>query len=646
MATDRLAGWCRLAALACALAVLWALGAASATATASGRAASAATAPTPGALYRDGQTGRYLLGGAWLYRADPADLGLAQGWQLSGAATAGWAPVTVPNAFNAGDLSQAGFAGSVGWYRRDFTLPAGAFSAYVPKAARRWIVRFESVNYHATVWLNGRLLGSHAGAYLPFELDLGALHHGVNRLIVRVDSRRTPADLPAGPGAGWWNYGGLLGEVYLRSVQEADLSQVLVRPLLGCAGCGAQIDAQLSVRNPTSSPVTVALSGTYGSLRFSLGRRRLAPGATWNAQALERLAHPRLWSPGRPYLYRATFTLSDAKGRRLGGYVSYSGVRSIAVTPGGRLTLNGRLLNLRGVNLHEQDLTEGAALDPVRQARLIGWARAVGATIIRAHYPLTPEMEELADRDGLLIWSEIPVYGVSDPYLSQPQWLAYAHSVLRANIAANQNHPSVLLWSIGNELDTPAPAAERAYIAGAAALARRLDPTRPVGMAVSSWPGVACQAAYGPLDVVGFNDYFGWYDAGGGTTDDRDALSSFLDSFRACYPAKALFVTEFGFEADRSGPVEERGTYAFQANSAAYHLGVFATKRWLSGALYFVLQDFAVEPGWNGGNPWPDPPFLHKGLVDLQGNPKPAFATVSAVFHATRQIAPAPRGGG
>jgi len=169
-----------------------------------------ASPPTNGALYRDGQDGRYLLGGTWLYRADTGDVGVAQGWWHNVASTDGWSTVTVPNAYNAGDFSQTSMNGYVGWYRRDFTLPAGAFDRYVPKANRHWIVRFESVNYRATVWLNGHEIGSHGGGYVPFELDLRYLRPGVNRLIVRVDNRRTPADLPPGPGGQWWNYGGIL----------------------------------------------------------------------------------------------------------------------------------------------------------------------------------------------------------------------------------------------------------------------------------------------------------------------------------------------------------------------------------------------------------------------------------------------------
>jgi len=104
---------------------------------------------------------------------------------------------------------------------------------------------------------------------------------------------------------------------------------------------------------------------------------------------------------------------------------------------------------------------------------------------------------------------------VQNQYLGDPVWLARAHAYLRDEILANQNHPSVLAWSIGNELRTPATGSEGSYIAGAAGLVRQLDPTRPVAMAISNWPGVPCQGAYAPLDAIGFNDYSGWFDAGG-----------------------------------------------------------------------------------------------------------------------------------
>src|SRR5439155_10913252 len=99
-------------------------------------------------------------------------------------------------------------------------------------------------------------------------------------------------------------------------------------------------------------------------------------------------------------------------------------------------------------------------------------------------------------------------------FLDEPSWLSRAEGMLRTNILTNQNHPSVMLWSIANELATPVNGPEAHYISLAAALAHNLDPTRPVGDAILDWPGVPCQNAYAPLDVIGLNEYFGWFDSG------------------------------------------------------------------------------------------------------------------------------------
>ena len=625
------------------VAALLALAAAAGAFAGSARAAGyRATTPTLGALTRDGWTNRYLLDGGWLYRGDASDAGVARGFWHDTASTAGWSSVTVPNSFDAGSVSTASFLGSVGWYRKDFYVPKGP-------ASQQWVIRFESVNYRSEVWLNGRPIGSHVGAFLPFELNLTGLRSGaVNRLVVRVDNRLGPADLPPGPYGtkgtrsvgGWWNYGGILGAVYLRPVREANLEQVIVRPELRCPTCAASIFEQALVQNVSSTPERVELRGSFGGRGVNFGGATIAPGATWTASAQLRVPHPRLWAPGSPTLYRASLTLSGSNGQRLAGYVTYSGIRRITVTSGGLLELNGRQLHLRGVGLQESNLQTGGALSSAQIEQLIGWARTLGADLIRLQYPANPLLEELADRYGILLWSEIPVYTVSPKYLARASTIALAHTMLEDNILDNENHPSILLWSIGNELTTPADASETSYVAGAVKLAHQLDPTRPVGMAVMGWPGVPCQPAYAPLDVIGLNEYFGWYDENDGSTSDRAGLGPYLDFFRSCYPHQAMFVSEFGFEASRPGPVEEYGTYAFQADSIAYHLGVFAQMPWLAGAVYWALQDFVCRPLWAGGNPLPNPPYFQKGLVDFAGNPKPSFAAVEQAFRSTVQIAP------
>ena len=209
--------------------------------------AAASESPTPGALYEAGQSGRYLLGGSWLFRYDQPGAHFEDA-----SSTAGWSAVGVPNAWNAGRESAASYAPQVAWYRKDFVLPSRSPSY-------TWIVRFESVNNSATIWLNGHPIGTHTGAFLAFEVALPAAdldRGGVNRLVVRISDAHSLTDLPpvnhTGPGgivAGWWNYGGLLREVYLRRVSAIDIASAQVLPRLTCATCAARIDYSIAVRN-------------------------------------------------------------------------------------------------------------------------------------------------------------------------------------------------------------------------------------------------------------------------------------------------------------------------------------------------------------------------------------------------------------
>jgi beta-glucuronidase len=292
-------------------------------------------------------------------------------------------------------------------------------------------------------------------------------------------------------------------------------------------------------------------------------------------------------------------------------------------------------VNLRGVALHEDLPGKGPALTSADRLALMSSVKDVGATIIRAHYPLHPAMQELADRTGMLIWSEVPVYRMSTRYLKSQAVRSAAVDTVRQDVLANENHPSVIVWSIGNELDAKLPSAIRTYIGQATAAVRALDRSRPVGMAFFGHPSLACRPGMEALDVIGVNDYFGWY---GGDVSSRDGLSPYLDQMRACHPRQAMLVTEFGAEANRDGLVTEKGTYAFQQDFARFHLGVFAAKPWLSGAIYWTLREFVITPTWTGGNPKPTPPLHQKGLITYAGAPKPAYFDVQAIFRATPQF--------
>jgi beta-glucuronidase len=597
----------------------------------------AADVPSAKTLYHDGPSGRFLVDGKWYFRLDNADQGVRRRFYRQ-SSTSGWTPVTVPNVWNAGDDSESSMRGSVGWYRKDFELPD-------KRAALEWAVRFESVNYRTRVYLNGREIGRNTGAYVPFTNRLkGLKRRGVNRLVVRVDSRRKPTDFPpsglsstGNATGGWWNYGGIQREVYLEKLDTVSFNTVRVLPKLSCARCPATVDFTLALENVTNRARAIRATASYGSTRINLGTRRLAAGKAEVFTRRLRIAHPRLWSPSRPYLYPVKITVSSG-GRTVGTYSLNSGVRSIKVSRG-RLYLNGSPLNFRGVGVHEDTRTQGFAVDDTFRERLVNEARALGATVLRTHYPLHPYIHELADRAGLLIWSEIPVYAVKTLYLRRESVRALAAKEMRRNVEANLNHPSVMLWSVGNELSSKPGPVQGDYIKRATEIAKDIDPTRPVAIAFAGYPSAGCQTEYAPLDVLGTNEYFGWYPGPGGHLFDRNGLSAYLDQLRRCYPRQALVVSEFGAEANRDGPPEEKGTYAFQRDFVNFHLGVFATKPWLSGAIYWALNEFRVKPDWEGGNPRPTPPLHQKGLVDYDTwARKPAWDDVHRWFTGTKQV--------
>ncbi len=593
---------------------------------------------TRGATYSDGPDNRYLIGGDWLFRLDKELVGVAQGFQTQ-QTTDGWTRTTVPNAWNAGDNSVESMTGTVGWYRKDFRLPDS-------RSRMAWLLRFESVNYRTQVWLNGKRVGRHTGAYLPFELRIPnrALNRkGMNRLVVRVDNRRLAADFPPSgltgsgdPAGGWWNYGGLLREVYLKRVDRVNISSVLVRPMLKCSSCDATVLARINLRNYGRRASRVSVSGTYAGrgLRFG-GSRNIGAGKFGTFEARIKIRNPRLWSPARPHRYKVRFTVR-AGGSKVQGYRLRSGIRLIKVV-NGRLTLNGRAVRMRGVGLHEDDPTTGFAISSARRKQIVAQARELGATVLRSHYPFHPEIHELADRLGLMVWSEIPVYAVKNSALKRLSVRKLAAKEVEANILANRNHPSVFVWSIGNELSSRAGPVIGFYIKRATRRAKALDPTRPVGLAINGYPSAGCRPEYAPLDLLGLNSYFGWYPGPNGQLAGRELLSGYLDQARKCYRRKALIVSEFGAEANRSGPIEEKGTFEFQQDFVRFHTALYASKSWLSGALYWALQEFRVRPNWDGGNPRPEPPIHQKGVLRFDGTKKPAWFDLQRAFGATKQ---------
>jgi beta-glucuronidase len=605
-------------------------------------------------LIREGQTGRMLLGGRWYFRLDDLFVGDQQRF-FDQSSLEGWSPITVPYNWNAADTTQN--RSSVGWYRREFTLPkAPAGHRYA------WKVRFESANVRSVVWLNGKRIGGNDRGYFPFELDLKGLKKGRNRLVVKVSSLRSSTDLthwrPAafnGFGSGgWWNFGGLLREVYVRPVEGADIENVMALPKVGKNLHGpARVVVKVRARNLARGQRRL---GFVMDARGPGFRQRVTPGAQGIAGGGARrdlrfsftIPHPRLWQPGRPALYSLAVGVG-ANGRRLSTYKLSFGVKKLERASGGRLLLNGHQLRLRGASIHEDDPRTGGASTPAERASLLRNLQSLGATVTRAHYPLHPAFLEALDRAGIMYWSQAPVYQLPNTLLDQRRERAAALSVAQRMVFNNANHASIFVWSVGNELGGNREERGRVgsgmstYITTASRAIRQLDDTRLVGFDRQSRIGeVAYHPAFAQLDVLGVNEYFGWYDSvatNRGPTTTQE-LGPFLDSIHKTYPRLPLLVTEYGAEASRSGPPQQPGTFEFQSDFARRHLAIHASKRYVNGSIYWALKDFRVEPGWLGGAPreYGTPPWHNKSLIDESGAKKPVFSVLQRIYRRTKPL--------
>jgi beta-glucuronidase len=409
------------------------------------------------------------------------------------------------------------------------------------------------------------------------------------------------------------------------------MQEFLARPTLPCRACAATVLLRATLRNVTSRRQRVSVRASVGALQAHFPGIVLAPHANGSVATKVRIRHPRLWEPGAPQLYSVGATASVGA-RTAAGWSAQIGIRSIRVSRTGRVLLNGRPVMLRGASFHEEDVTAGAALTP--QMRSDIWQELIGldATFTRAHYPLHPWFLEQADRDGVLVWDEVPMYQIPNSVTARASVRAKGLKYLRETVARDENHPSVLTWSIGNEMPTRVGSGQQRYIRDAARLLHKIDPTRLRALDYAGYPSALPSSTYHVLDALGVNCYFGWYPGPGGQVDDRAVLGPFLDQVHRYYRSKALFVTEFGAEANRDGPIDEKGTFSFQRQLLEDHLAVYDSKPFVNGALVWALRDFRVRPEWDGGNPRPLSPLNQKGLVDQFGKPKPAYAAVKRIF--------------
>ncbi len=487
------------------------------------------------------------------------------------------------------------------WYRRVFN--------YHKRANTRVFVYFGAVNYRSSVFLNGENLGDHEGGFTAFNFEAtNLLRDGENFLIVEVNNMRRGDGVPA-LKFDWWNYGGITRDVSLVEVPETFIQDYFVQLAKGTPGEIAGWVQLNGAQSPQKVTLEIPEAGVHEALTTDAGGR-----ASFRVSAkLE------LWSPEHPKLYDVVLS---------GGADTVHdqiGFRTIEVQAG-KILLNGKPIFLRGISMHEEaPFRDGRAFSPEDGQTLLGWAKDLGCNFVRlTHYPHNENEIRLADRMGLLLWSEIPVYWDID--WQNPATLANAQAQLRDMIARDRDRAAVILWSLSNE--TPVKPERVTFLKQLAQDARELDSTRLITSAMNrtdkSGPDV--RTLTDPLgevlDVLGLNEYMGWYES---KMEDLDRMQWKLKW------DKPLIVSEFGGGAQygRHGDVDEVWTEEFQASLYQHQLAMIQRMPNLAGITPWVLMDFRsptrLLPGIQDYH-------NRKGLISNRGQRKQAFYVLQKFY--------------
>ncbi|HLP15425.1 MAG TPA: glycoside hydrolase family 2 TIM barrel-domain containing protein, partial [Bacteroidota bacterium] len=479
------------------------------------------------------------------------------------------------------------------WYKKSFD--------YALAHNRRLFLHFGGANYDAKTYLNGDKLGEHRGGFTPFEYEITQrVKPDGNFIVVKVDNRRLREGVPT-VNTDWWNYGGLTREVRLIDVPETfirDYSIALSKGSLSELELSVKLDGHAQKQRLRFEIQETGLTKQFSTNDTGYASLRIA------ASGLE------LWSPEHPKLYRIrimseTDTISDEMGFRQ------------IETRKSEVLLNGKPVFLRGISIHEEaPLRSGRATGIEDSRTLLQWAKELGCNYVRlAHYPHNETMAREAERLGLMVWAEIPVYWTI--LWDNPDTYANAEQQLCDMISRDKNRASIIIWSVANE--TPRSDARLAFLNKLITQARHMDQTRLISAATElTQTGdkiLLDDPLCASLDVIGANEYIGWYS---GKPEDcrKKAWSTNFD--------KPLVISEFGASAviGRHGAPDERWTEEYQANVYTEQLGMLRKITFLRGMSPWILVDFRSPRRPLAGV---QDYYNRKGLISNTGERKEAF---------------------
>jgi len=498
----------------------------------------------------------------------------------------------IPGDWNTQNPDLFYYEGTV-WFRHKFNWQPSGKKAFL---------YFGAINYDAKVYLNGKKAGEHVGGYTPFNFDVtNLLVAGENTLVVKVDNKRSADAVPTN-NFDWFNYGGITRDVLLVELPQEFIQTYKFQLLKGTLNV---IRAQVKLNHPQAGvKVTVEIP----ELKLTKEMETNADGIA----SFEEKTKPVLWSPQNPKLYDVSIrTATDKVSDQIG-------FKQIT-TRGHEILLNGTPVFLKGISIHEEAAFRNGRLYSAEEDRvLLNWAKELGCNYVRlAHYPHNEQMVREAEKMGIMVWSEIPVYWTIS--WDNPAVYANALNQLNEMMERDQNRANIIIWSIANE--TPHSEARNRFLSSLALAAREKDDSRLISMAMERSdlsPTVLSvkdeMSEY--VDVISFNQYVGWYD---GTNEKIDRVRWQIDY------DKPFIISEFGGGAVYGMHGSENDIWTEEYQAALYRKTLkMIDERMppLAGMSPWILKDFRSSrrllPQIQDG-------FNRKGLISDRGERKQAF---------------------
>ena len=463
-------------------------------------------------------------------------------------------------------------------------------------------IRIGAASMLCRVFLNGQYLGMHRGASTPFCFDITGILKEDNRIILCVDNTRRPEQVPT-ENTDWFNYGGVFRDISL--IRVPDLFIRSFRLNLIPDGCFDKLSLAVSASAPVDAAAVLEIP--------ELGLRRELQLRSGSCETVIP-ASPELWSPDNPRLYDVSLCLGDdAVSDRIG-------FREIR-TDGRKILLNGKPIFLKGISTHEESVRNGRALTDNERIGNIRLAKELGCNFMRlAHYPHHENMARLADKLGMLLWEEIPVYWAIR--FDREETYRDAHNQLAELISRDYNRASVVIWSVGNEnADTDS---RLAFMSRLAEYAHAADPSRLVSAAclVDARENRIADRLADHLDVIGINEYCGWY------TPDFGKLPELMANSN---PAKPVVITEFGADAmcGNTGSDDCKGTEEYQARVYELQMETLLKISYIQGISPWILYDFRCPRRTSSIQKY----YNRKGLLDeTKTCRKPAFFVLQKYY--------------